>query len=94
MTWTDNVQIFGELPFVKQQNDTWATDKRLKTMQHEKETYYYFGGLSCCRLYWEIKYWLNIHHTTVDKNTAYFKIPAAIVILGHAARATSINMSV
>jgi len=32
------MQIFGETPFVKAQNDTWTTIKRLKTVKNEKET--------------------------------------------------------
>ena len=37
-TRTHSMHIFGEIPFVKPQNDTWTTVKRLKTMENEKET--------------------------------------------------------
>ena len=37
MTRTHNMQNFGEIPFVKPQNDT-ETVKRLKTTNTEKET--------------------------------------------------------
>ena len=41
------MHIFGEIPFVKPQNDTQRTVKRLKTMKNEKETYlFFFGGWS------------------------------------------------
>ena len=36
------MQIFGEIPFVKPQNDTYTRDKRLKTMKNEREK-----NLSC-----------------------------------------------
>ena len=42
MTRTHTMQIFGEIPYVKPQNDTWTTVKRLKTMKNEKETYLFF----------------------------------------------------
>ena len=31
------MQMFGEIPFIKPQNDIWTTDKRLKTMKNEKK---------------------------------------------------------
>jgi len=31
------MQFFGEIPFVKPQNDTETTDKWLKTMKNERE---------------------------------------------------------
>ena len=33
------MQIFGEIPFIKPQNDTYTTVQWLKTMKNEKETY-------------------------------------------------------
>ena len=37
LTRTHSMQIFGEISFIKPQNDTWTTDKRLKTMKNERE---------------------------------------------------------
>ena len=34
------MQIFGEIPFVKPQNDTQTTDKRLKTMKNENREHW------------------------------------------------------
>ena len=34
MTRTHSMQIFGEIPYVKPQNDTWTTVKRLKTTKN------------------------------------------------------------
>ena len=31
------MQIFGEIPFIKPQNDTETTDKRSKTMKNERK---------------------------------------------------------
>ena len=37
LTGTHSMQIIGEIPFVKPQNDT-QTDKRLKTMKNQEKT--------------------------------------------------------
>ena len=37
LTRTHSMHIFGEIPFVKPQNDTQTTDKRLKMMKNERE---------------------------------------------------------
>ena len=39
-----NQQIFGVIPFVKLQKDTWTTAKRSKTMKNEMESFYVFGS--------------------------------------------------
>jgi len=31
------MQIFGEIPFIKPQNDSYTTDKRSKTMKNERK---------------------------------------------------------
>ena len=33
------MHIFGEMPFIKPQNDTQTSDKRFKTMRNERQTY-------------------------------------------------------
>ena len=38
LTRTHSMQIFGEIPFIKPQNDTQTTDKRLKTMKNERKS--------------------------------------------------------
>ena len=43
------MQIFGEIPFVKQQNDTSTTKKRLK-MTNEREKTYLVLVEFCCLL--------------------------------------------
>ena len=35
LTQTDSMHIFGEIPFVKPQNDAQTTDKRLKTTKSD-----------------------------------------------------------
>ena len=49
------MQIFGEIPFIKPQNDTQTTDKRLKTMKNERKRPILFW-LSFCSLFgaWKI----------------------------------------
>ena len=46
MTRTHNIHIFGEIPFVKPQNDTKATVKRLEMMKNESEIYLFLVELS------------------------------------------------
>jgi len=36
MTWTHNMQIFREIPFIKPQNNTSPTLKHLETMKNDK----------------------------------------------------------
>ena len=36
------MQIFGEFPFMKPQNDTYTTDKRSKTMKNERKRFILF----------------------------------------------------
>ena len=43
-TRTHNMQIFGEIPFVKPHNDTSTTAKGLNTMKNESETFFFFFG--------------------------------------------------
>ena len=55
LTRTHSMQIFGEIPCVKPQNDTQTTDKRLKTTKNEREKLILFW-LSFCRLFgaWKV----------------------------------------
>ena len=36
LSQTHGMQIFREIPFIEPENDTWTTDKRLKTMKNER----------------------------------------------------------
>ena len=46
LTRTHSMHIFGEIPFIKPQNDTKTTDKRLKTMKNERKRLIFFFFLS------------------------------------------------
>ena len=48
LTRTHSMHIFGEIPFIKPENDTSTTDKRLKTMKNEREQNRIFFWLSFC----------------------------------------------
>ena len=51
LTRTHSMQIFGEIPFIKPQNDTETTDKRLKTMKNEWKMRIFFGwDIATCSL--------------------------------------------
>ena len=54
LTRTHSMHIFGEIHFIKPQNDTWTTDKRLKTMKNERK-----------RL---ILFWLSFHSLFLSDN--------------------------
>ena len=55
LTRTHSMHIFGEIPFIKTQNDTSTTDKRSKTMKNERKRlilfWLSFYSLSCA---WKI----------------------------------------
>ena len=44
------MHIFREIPFVKPQNDTETTDKRLKTMKNQREKKSYLALVECLLL--------------------------------------------
>ena len=50
------MHIFGEILFVKPQNDTYTTFKRLKTMKNEKETYLGWSVVACRKIVSKIEF--------------------------------------
>ena len=44
MTQTHSLQGFGVIPFVKRQNDTYTTVKRLKTVKNDRLIFCLVGG--------------------------------------------------
>ena len=56
------MQIFGDIPFIKPQNDTKTTDKRLKTMKNERKRlilfsfnfYSLFGAWKIVGMYFDL----------------------------------------
>ena len=70
------MQSFGEIPFIKPQNATSATDKWLKTMKNERFFFIILFWLSFCRLF------SHSQHTLSSSSLFSFKSQDFLCVIG------------